>query len=320
MPWYKSGTVACTLNSTTVTGTGTAFAANARVGDAYLGPDGRWYEVANIASDTVLSILPAYLGATVATGIYALAPMQGYVKDSADALRSLVNQYGAKLAALGSTGNYDILPVNKGGTGGTDQATARSNLGLGSFGSSGIGWSADLNAITTSQIFGWGSGSTSNIPVADFGEGIHMPSTDQSAGSQIAFCHNSNRAYYRRKQGGTWQAWVDLLTSESGSYGNNANGTFYKLPDGTMICTRVYGPLSIAPQATLSLGVIPFAATFTGAPVISPGISSSYPYDISIGVELGTVGGSCRPSLKNRNAAVTVSDIYVQLTAIGRWK
>jgi hypothetical protein len=130
MPWYKSGTVACTLNSTTVTGTGTAFAANARVGDAYLGPDGRWYEIANIASDTVLSILPGYLGATVAAGTYALAPMQGYVKDSADALRALVNQYGAKLAALGTTGNYDILPVNKGGTGGTTQAEALNGLGL----------------------------------------------------------------------------------------------------------------------------------------------------------------------------------------------
>jgi hypothetical protein len=26
------------------------------VGDAFLGPDGRWYEVTNIASDTALSI------------------------------------------------------------------------------------------------------------------------------------------------------------------------------------------------------------------------------------------------------------------------
>jgi len=132
MPWYKSGTVSVVLNSNAVIGTGTAFIANSRVGDAFRGPDGGWYEVTNIASDTALSISPNYQGATNATGTYALAPMQGYVKDSADALRSLVNLYGAKMAALGTTGNYDILPVTKGGTGGTDQASARSGLGLGS--------------------------------------------------------------------------------------------------------------------------------------------------------------------------------------------
>ncbi|MFK0309739.1 hypothetical protein ACIQUF_00705 [Pseudomonas sp. NPDC090233] len=131
MPWYRSGTVAITAGQTSVVGTGVNFAANARVGDAFQGPDGRWYEVANIASATVLSILPAYQGATVSAGGYGLAPMQGYVKDSADALRALVNQYGNKLAALGTTGNYDILPVAKGGTGGANQADARAGLGLG---------------------------------------------------------------------------------------------------------------------------------------------------------------------------------------------
>lgn len=103
MPWYKSGTVSVTQNSNAVIGTGTAFIANGRVGDAFRGPDGGWYEVTNIASDTALSISPNYQGATNAAGIYALAPMQGYVKDSADALRALVNQFGGVLAVLGDT-------------------------------------------------------------------------------------------------------------------------------------------------------------------------------------------------------------------------
>ncbi|MDH2077140.1 hypothetical protein [Pseudomonas atacamensis] len=117
MGWYKQGVVSVTQNSNAVIGTGTAFIANSRVGDGFRGPDGVWYEVTNIASDMAMSISPNYQGATNAAGIYALAPMQGYVKDSADALRALVNQYGAQLAALGTTGNYDILPANKGGTG-----------------------------------------------------------------------------------------------------------------------------------------------------------------------------------------------------------
>ncbi|WP_227235436.1 phage tail protein [Pseudomonas sp. IAC-BECa141] len=103
MPWYKTGTVSVVQNSNAVIGTGTAFIANARVGDAFRGPDGGWYEVTNIASDTALSIAPPYLGGTNAAGAYALAPMQGYVKDSADALRALVNQFGGVMAVLGQT-------------------------------------------------------------------------------------------------------------------------------------------------------------------------------------------------------------------------
>lgn len=103
MPWYKTGTVSVVQNSNAVIGAGTAFIANARVGDAFRGPDGGWYEVNNIASDTAMSIAPPYQGVTNNSGIYALAPMQGYVKDSADALRALVNQFGGILAVLGET-------------------------------------------------------------------------------------------------------------------------------------------------------------------------------------------------------------------------
>lgn len=103
MPWYKSGTVSVVQNSNVVTGTNTAFFSNGRVGDAFRGPDGGWYEVINIPSETSLAISPNYQGATNASGAYALAPMQGYVKDSADALRALVNQFGAVLAVLGVT-------------------------------------------------------------------------------------------------------------------------------------------------------------------------------------------------------------------------
>ncbi|PMU84479.1 peptidase S74, partial [Pseudomonas sp. GW704-F3] len=74
MPWYRTGTVSVTLDSNAVIGTGTAFVANSRVGDAFLGPDGGWYEVTNIASDSAMSIAPNYRGATNAAGVYALTP------------------------------------------------------------------------------------------------------------------------------------------------------------------------------------------------------------------------------------------------------
>ena len=130
MPWYKTGSVKATNNSNAIIGTGTAFIANARVGDAFRGPDGAWYEVSNIASDTALSISPNYQGSTVAAGGYALAPMQGYVKDLADQVRGIIQQWGTALANLGTVSTENVVPVAKGGTGGTNQAAARSGLGL----------------------------------------------------------------------------------------------------------------------------------------------------------------------------------------------
>lgn len=88
MGWYRAGTVAVTNGSTAVIGTGTAFIANARVGDGFRGPDGAWYEINNIASDTALSIATNYLGPSLGSGIYAVMPVQGYNKDSADQLRA----------------------------------------------------------------------------------------------------------------------------------------------------------------------------------------------------------------------------------------
>ncbi|WP_443698077.1 hypothetical protein [Pseudomonas sp.] len=63
---------------------------------------------------------------------YAIMPVQGYDKMLSDAFNNLNNQFGSKLAALGTTGNYETLPVVKGGTGAENQADARANLGLGS--------------------------------------------------------------------------------------------------------------------------------------------------------------------------------------------
>lgn len=131
MVWQRAGTVAVQNGSSTVVGTSVDFAASCRNGDSFVGPDGASYEVANVASATVISILPAYKGATVSGASYAIMPVQGYDKTLSDAFNTLVNQFGAKLAALGTTGNYDILPVDKGGTGnaiGTAQRLVASAL------------------------------------------------------------------------------------------------------------------------------------------------------------------------------------------------
>lgn len=162
MVWQRSGTVAVQNGSTTVTGTNVDFAASSRNGDSFVGPDGATYEVSNVASATVISILPAYKGPTASGASYAIMPVQGYDKMLSDAFNSLNNQFGPKLAALGTTGNYEILPLTKGGTGGSTGGEARLGLGLGTAATRNVGL-ATSNVLEVGA-FGVGSRTPRNSP------------------------------------------------------------------------------------------------------------------------------------------------------------
>lgn len=228
MPWYRTGTVAITAGQTTVTGTGTAFALNARVGDAFQGPDGRWYEVTNIASATVLSILPAYQGATVSGGAYGLAPMQGYVKESADRLRQLVDQLGATFALFGGATNIETLRQNilaatrgansditslsglttalsvaQGGTGGKTQAAARTGLGLGAAAVAAIvGTVTQSGGVPTGAIVERGSSSNGEyVKYADGTQICWMARTDT-----VAIDQSATGVFYSTSTGWTYPA------------------------------------------------------------------------------------------------------------------
>jgi hypothetical protein len=246
MPWYKAGTVSVALNSNAVTGTGTSFIANSRVGDAFLGPDGRWYEVTNIASNTAMSISPNYLGANASAGSYALAPMQGYVKDSADALRSLVNQFGTKLAALGTTGNYDTLPLNKGGTGATDQAGARAALALGSVATENVvplnkGGTGATDQIGARNAIGLGSASVRNI---------------DTSGANVPLLSNAN----------SWSASQTLANgSLVGSTGVAPGAAVFQVmsSQGRLILTQGTGVNQIQSVNPANSGYLPFGIVCT---------------------------------------------------------
>lgn len=64
MAWYDTGTVAVTDGSATVTGTGTDFIAGVQVGEGFLAPDGKLYEIISVVSATSLTLDNTYLGAT----------------------------------------------------------------------------------------------------------------------------------------------------------------------------------------------------------------------------------------------------------------
>ena len=63
-PTALTGTTAWTLNSTTVTGTGTLFKTQLANGDFISAPDGGWYEVITIGSDTSATLYKKYPSAS----------------------------------------------------------------------------------------------------------------------------------------------------------------------------------------------------------------------------------------------------------------
>lgn len=253
MVWQRSGTVAVQNGSTTVVGTNVSFAATSRVGDSFIGPDGVNYEVANVASGTVISILPAYKGPTVSGAAYAIMPVQGYDKMLSDAFNNLNNQFGPKLAALGTTGNYDTLPLNKGGTGATDQVGARAALGLGTAATSTLVTSTSDATLGRSLIVGYGGiGALNNAEYV--GEGIGpeyyrtggtvtgkfyivgvstillagslttFAGNNSLSGSQMFLSWDNGEQYFRTMANGSWRAWRKAYT--------DANTT--RAADGTL--------------------------------------------------------------------------------------
>lgn len=136
--WFSEGTVTVQNGSPTVTGVGTKFS-NCRSGDMFVGPDQGIYQVINPASDTSLSISPAYRGAGAAGAGYGIVPVNGYPKALADAVNQMVQQWGATLAGLGPLASATIAPVANGGTGSSTAVGARANLGLGTAATANIG-------------------------------------------------------------------------------------------------------------------------------------------------------------------------------------
>lgn len=100
--WYRTGTAAFTNGNATVTGTGTAWIENASVGEGLVAPDGRIYEITAIASNTSLTISPAYLGSTASGQAYAIAPIRGRIAQLLSETSSLLASFAGVRDGIGS--------------------------------------------------------------------------------------------------------------------------------------------------------------------------------------------------------------------------
>ncbi|WBI78874.1 pyocin knob domain-containing protein [Pseudomonas aeruginosa] len=321
MVWYSTGTVAVTANSPTVTGTGTQFSSNARVGDAFRGPDGRWYEVTNVASSTVISIKPNYQGSTAIGQPYAVAPILGYDKDLSDRFNQIAMDWGATLAgikpwALSNTGtqaqaDMGITAVGRGLLAASSQANALSYLGGVTPGQ--MGWAgsaittANLDSLTVSGLYAHGVAVPSPVNNAQ-GYVLHMQHGNPDFAVQQWYQLNSATGQYMRiKTAGNWSRWVlqysqfNLLGAVSQSSGvptgavidrgSNANGEYVRFADGTQICWTN--------TLTFTAGVSSVGANWS----YPASFSSSYP--IAGAVSASGAGGDYDSGVSARNQGAT---------------
>jgi hypothetical protein len=101
MSWYRSGTVTVTNGSAVVTGAGTDFVANAQIGHAFLGPDGKVYEVAQVEAAGQIMLSAPYLGGSGAGQGYAIMPTSSFARDLALGAAQLLNTFATVRDTVG---------------------------------------------------------------------------------------------------------------------------------------------------------------------------------------------------------------------------
>jgi hypothetical protein len=143
---------------------------------------------------------------------------------------------GPVVSTGGTLATVAVLPVNQGGTGASDAATARTNLGLGSGATANVGTIATQNANAVAITGGTITGLSSALPVASGGTGGNTAAAARSALSAAASGNNSDITQISGLTtalspvfGGTGQttftAGAVLLGAGNGPVGNVAPGT-----------------------------------------------------------------------------------------------
>ena len=108
-PTALTGTTAWTLNGTTVTGTGTLFKTELAIGDFISAPDGGWYEVITLTSDTSATLYKKYPSATASGhSSQKLGVTDTGAAASSSTQVQVVSKSGTSSANLKISGGWDL--------------------------------------------------------------------------------------------------------------------------------------------------------------------------------------------------------------------
>ena len=316
MPWYKTGTATVTSSSATVTGAGTAWVDNTRIGDAFIGPDGLVYEITARASDTSLTIAPPYKSATGSARPYVIAPMQGYVKTLADQAQLLINST-EPIVPAGTTAQY--YRGDK-----TWQTLNNTAVGLGSVNntsdaskpvSTAQQTALNLKANLASPIF---TGTVGGVTKAMVGLANADNTSDASKPVSTAQAAAIAARYGKNNILGTVSQSAGVPTGAVIERGSNANGEYVRFADGTQICTLSLNDKALAANFVGSLGTMIFPATFIAAPHLSGSAGPNTTFDwygVTGFTDLTTVS----VAVAGRNGSTAQTAIFIRAVAVGRW-
>ena len=192
-PTALTGTTAWTLNGTTVTGTDTLFTTELAIGDFISAPDGGWYEVITIGSDTSATLYKKYPSATASGhSSQKLGVTDTGAASGATTQVQVVSSSGKSSAFLYISGGWDLS---------TETQTGQT-------------WFRQMH----------GTFSTRN------GYGLYLSSKNYSNLDKLNFLRYNNGIYYSNSNNNTITSATCNSNSNNGIYyGGSSNTTIYSL-------------------------------------------------------------------------------------------
>lgn len=214
MSWYRTGTVAVTNGSKTVTGVGTLWTTAVNAGDAFalvdanLNPTDAWYEVESVTNNTTLVLKQSYAGSTGSNKQYCVFNLVGNMTTPsfAQRLATFFASFQSLIDKPTTTPTASSIPIADSG------------------GKIADGWIPATVARLASPTF-------TGTPTAP----TQTASDNSTKIATTKFV--KDQAYYNKANIlGTVSQSGGVPTGAVIERGSNANGEYVKFADGTLVC------------------------------------------------------------------------------------
>lgn len=241
-------------------------------------------------------------------------------------INAMMTELYARNAQLGTASNANVTTSATSGV--TGEVLRVGDFGIG--GTAPYLTNKDLNSVVSGGFFYVIS--TVNGPVPYDGFLINSP-VDTNTCSQIFIVVNTRDTYLRIKSSGSWSAWEMLVNNRNAVTdpglnaggivfsGSNANGSFTKFADGTLIC-KFTSSTSVAMAGAVgnvwqsSSSVFTFPAIFTSPPSVTPTTTESV-NSICWSTILGAI--SVSSVAIGAQAPISTATTKLGYIAVGRW-
>ncbi|NDW31886.1 hypothetical protein [Salipiger sp. PrR007] len=356
MAWYRTGTVSVTNGSATVTGSGTAFVANVKVGEEFrlLGGDG--YEVAAVVSDTQLILARSFTGTSQSGQGYEIVPIKGFLKAAYDALTAAIAQFqtyanGALAGRFGdgSVGAPAISFLSSTGMG--FYRVAANQLGIATNGirrvlltTSAMQVDLPITGVAAQTLGGiyCSAGGTANAVTLTYGisslqagQEVRFRASQTNTGATTINLDGKGAIACRTVTGvalpaGYIRTDVHTVARYDGTYwvvereverGRNANGEYTKLADGTLICTAQAFSTSASADVTWTYPHQFAYPASPGRPAVGGTVSATAGTAcfLSVGGITGPGGFATSVSIRAVDVSGARQALDASLIAIGLW-